>query len=124
MLDLVREAGMALEGVTFDGVLRVGGRFMAGMAKHHSAEPDSLVLRVGEAEREAMLAERPGVYYVTDYYAPHGVVLVRLGMASEGELRDLLRASWRITRVMGTTRRPLGSGWQARVSTPRGWGAL
>lgn len=102
MLDLVREAGMALEGVTFDGVLRVGGRFMAGMAKHHSAEPDSLVLRVGEAEREAMLAERPWVYYVTDYYAPHGVVLVRLGMASEGELRDLLRASWRITRVMGT----------------------
>ena len=98
MLYLVREAGMALEGVTFDGMLRVGGRFMAGMAQHRSAEPDSLVVRVGEAEREAMLAERPGGYYVTDYYAPHGVVLVRLGKVSEGELRDLLRMSWRITR--------------------------
>ena len=33
--------GLALEGVTFDGVLRVGGRFMAGMAKHRSAEANS-----------------------------------------------------------------------------------
>ena len=44
------EAGLALEGVTFDEVLRVGGRFMAGMAKHRSAEPDSLGVRVGEEE--------------------------------------------------------------------------
>lgn len=95
------EAGLALEGVTFDGVLRVGGRFMAGMAKHRSAEPDSLVVRVGEEELAAMLAERGDVYYVTDYHRGHGVVLVRLGMVSEGELRDLLRDSWRITRVGG-----------------------
>lgn len=101
MIDWV-QAGMALDGVTFDGVLRVGGRFMAGMAKHRSAEPDSLVVRVGAEEREAMLADRPGGYYVTDYYAPHAVVLVRLGKVSEGELRDLLRTSWRITRVLGT----------------------
>lgn len=90
--------GMALAGVTFDGVLRVEGRFMAGMAKHQSAEADSLVVRVGPEEREAMLAELPAVYYLTDYYRPHGVVLVRLGQVSEGELRDLLRTSWRITR--------------------------
>ena len=91
-------AGMALEGVTFDGVLRVGGRFMAGMAKHRSAEANSLVVRVGAEALGEMLAERPGVYYLTDYYAPHGVVLVRLGQVSEGELRDLLRVSWRTTR--------------------------
>lgn len=92
------EAGLALEGVTSDGVLRVGGRFMAGMAKHRSAEADSLVVRVGAEALGEMLAERPEVYYLTDYYAPHGVVLVRLGMVSDGEVRDLLRASWRITR--------------------------
>lgn len=91
-------AGMALEGVTFDGVLRVGGRFMAGMAKHRSAEANSLVVRVGAEALGEMLAERPEVYYLTDYYRPHGVVLVRLGMVSVGEMRDLLRMSWRITR--------------------------
>ena len=80
------EAGLALEGVTFDGVLRVGGRFMAGMAKHRSAEPDSLVVRVGEEELAAMLAERGDVYYVTDYYRGHGVVLVRLGMLATDTL--------------------------------------
>lgn len=93
----VRELGLALPGVTWDGALRVAGRFMAGMAKHVSAEGDSLVVRVGPEEREEMLAERGEVYYVTDYYRPHGVVLVRLGKVSDGELRDLLRVSWRIT---------------------------
>ena len=103
-------AGLALEGVTFDGVLRVGGRFMAGMAKHRSAEADSLVVRVGEEELAAMLAERGDVYYLTDYYRGHGVVLVRLGEVSEGELRDLLRVSWRITLLGGGSGLGLGTG--------------
>jgi hypothetical protein len=57
-----------------------------------------------------MLAERGDVYYVTDYYRGHGVVLVRLDKVSEGELRDLLRASWRITHLGGGRGVGLGTG--------------
>ena len=54
----VRTLGLALPGVEeatkYDGspVLKLDGVFVAGLASHSSAEPDSLVVRVGLEERE------------------------------------------------------------------------
>lgn len=78
-------------------VLKVGGCFMAGLATHRSAEPDTLVVRAGVEEREWLLEDAPEIYYVTDYYRRHPVVLVRLSRIDRDALRDVLSGSWRLT---------------------------
>jgi len=101
--DLVTRVGLGLPGVElaakYDGspVLKVGGAFMAGLAMHPSAEPDTLVVRARVEDRELLLEEAPETYYVTDYYAKHPVVLARLARLDRGALRDLLAVSYRLT---------------------------
>jgi hypothetical protein len=70
---------------------------MAGLATHESAEPDTLVVRVGLDERPYLLEDAPDTYYVTDYYRQYPVVLVRLAPVGADALRDLLAVSWRLT---------------------------
>jgi hypothetical protein len=76
---------------------------MAGLATHASAEPDTLVVRVGLEERSYLLDEAPETYYLTDAYRPHPIVLVRLARVDRAALRDLLSMSWRLT--MAKTRK-------------------
>ena len=71
-------------------MLKVGGCFMAGVATHPSAEPDTLVVRARFEDRELLLEEAPETYYVTDYYVKHPVVLARLARLDADALRDLL----------------------------------
>jgi hypothetical protein len=113
--DTVRTVGLTLPNVEattrYDGspVLKVDGVFMAGVATHRSAETETLVVRVGFEEREWLLEDAPETYYVTDYYRPYPVVLVRLAHIDRDALRDVLSVSWRLTvaktRKRGGTRR-------------------
>jgi hypothetical protein len=101
--ETVRMVGLALPHVEatskYDGspVLRVGGAFMAGLATHRSAEQETLVVRIGVEEREHLLEDAPDIYYLTDYYRNHPVVLVRLSQIDSDALRDLLSMSWRLS---------------------------
>ena len=101
--DRVAAVGLGLPGVElatkYDGspVLKVGGCFMAGLAMHPSAEPDTLVVRTRLEDRTYLLDEAPQTYYVTDYYANHPVVLARLARLDRGALQDLLAVSRRLT---------------------------
>ena len=90
----------------YDGspVLRVGGAFMAGLATHRSAEPETLVVRMGADDRARLLEDAPDAYYLTDYYRGHPVVLVRLSRVDRDALRDLLSVSWRLTLPKARTR--------------------
>ena len=60
------------------------------MPAHRSAEPGSLVVRLGFDDRAELLAAAPDVYYVTDHYLDYSAVLVRLSRATPDVLRDLL----------------------------------
>jgi hypothetical protein len=99
----VRTIGVTLAGVEtttkHDGspILKVAGRFMAGLATHESAERNTLVVRVDDELRGILLAEAPDTYYLTEHYAPHSVVLARLSRLTGEALRDLLSMSRRIT---------------------------
>jgi len=110
--DIVRTVGLALPDVEattkYDGspVLRVDGIFMAGLATHPSAEPETLVVRAGLEERERLVEETPETYYLTDYYRSYPLVLVRLSRVEPDALRDLLSVSWRMTTVKARKRRP------------------
>lgn len=113
--EIVRTVGLALPDVDattkYDGslVLKVGGCFMAGLATHRSAEPDTLVVRVGFEERTLLMEDAPETYYLTDYYRRYPIVLVRLSRVDRDALSDLLSVSWRLTsakaRPRGRTRR-------------------
>jgi hypothetical protein len=111
--DRVTAVGLTLLGVEaavkYDGspVLRLGGCFLAGLAMHESAEPDTLVVRVDPEERELLLGEAPDVYYLTDDVRRHPVVLVRLARVDDGVLRELLTISWRLTAAKARPRVPV-----------------
>ena len=110
--DIVKTVGLGLPGVEaatkYDGspVLKLDGCFMAGLATHPSAEPDTLVVRVDLDERELLLEDAPDTYYITDYYRRYPVVLVRLSCVDRSALSDLLAVSWRLTAAKGRTRHP------------------
>lgn len=87
------EASRKYDGST---VLKAGGTFMAGIAMHPSAEPQTLVVRHGREERDSIIADAPETYYLTDYYRTYPLVLARLSKLDPDALRDLLKVSWRM----------------------------
>jgi len=109
--ETVRKIGLALEGVkesTMYGALalKVGGELLACKAINKSAEPDSLGVRIDFDQREALLAEAPQTYYVTDHYVKYPMVLVRLSTIRTEELRDLLSSAWKYVTAKKTGNRP------------------
>ncbi len=94
--DAVREIARALPDVeegTLHGAptVKVSGRLLASPALHKSAEPNSIVVRVGVEQRASLLARDPNVYYVTDHYRNYPSVLVRLDRIDRKSLRELLK---------------------------------
>ena len=110
--DVVSAVGLALPDVEaatkYDGspVLKVDGIFMAGLATHPSAEPDTLVVRAGLEDREWLMEDAPETYYLTDYYRSYPLVLVRLSRIEPEALHDLLCVSWRMTMAKARRDRP------------------
>jgi len=110
----VRRTALALPGVEvttkYDGspVVRHQGCFVAGLAAHPSAEPDTLVVRYGMDDREWLVDEAPEIFYLTDYYRPYPLILVRLARVSRDALHDLLRVSLRITEQKARGRKGHG----------------
>ena len=119
LFDVVIRIGLELPNVEasvkYDGspVLKLHGCFVAGLATHQSAEPDTVVVRIDPVEREGLLTDAPETYYVTDYYRPHPVVLARLRQLDRAALKDLLTMSWRLTGPKTTGRFSPG-----RIRTP------
>ena len=93
-------------------VLRLHGCFLAGLASHPSAEPDTLVVRYEPEERAWLLKDAGDTYYTTDYYRRLPLVLARLQRLDRDALRDLLAVSWRLTASKSSRR---GSPGKARV---------
>ena len=96
--ETVRKVGLALPNVEASTAwgapaLKIRGKLMACVPTHHSAEPGSLMVRVGFDDRAELLAAAPDVYYVTEHYTGYSAVLVRLSRVTSDVLRDLLGMS-------------------------------
>jgi len=102
----VRELGLALPDVV-DGTaygapaLKLGGQLLACVPSNKSAEANSIVVRIDLEQRAELLRQDPNVYYITDHYAPHPTVLVRLSKISRNDLMELLRDAHRFIRSPG-----------------------
>ena len=97
----VRAIGLKLPGVeesTMYGTpaLKLGGRMIACVASHKSAEPGTLAVRTDLEQRDMLIAEDPDTYYVKDHYRSFPVVLVRLSRVNADAIRDLLAAAHRL----------------------------
>jgi len=96
----VRKIGLSLpevESSTIYGApaIKLRGRLVACVPSHRSAEPDSLAVRTSFEERDALLAEQPGTYYLPDHYVSHPIVLVRFSKIRLDQLRDLIKTAHR-----------------------------
>ena len=70
------------------------GRLLTCAAINESAEPNSLVVRIGAEQRVRLMAAYPDALYLPDHYAKHPAVLARLERLDRESLRDILGAAW------------------------------
>jgi hypothetical protein len=92
---LVEAIGRTLPGVEVttawgQPTLKVNGKMFVCRASHKSAEPDTLVVMMDVADRDALVEEDPETYYLKDHYVGYPCVLVRLSRAHPDALRDLV----------------------------------
>lgn len=112
--DTVRELAVALPGVvessTYGAIsFKARGKLMACKAINRSAEPDTLMLRVGADECDRLLAAKPEVCYLTPHYQAHESVLVRMNKVDRKTLQELLGVAWKFVTVKPAKRRKSGS---------------
>jgi hypothetical protein len=106
----VHKAGLALpdvEETTSWGApaLKVRGKMFVCIATNKSAEPNTLVVRMDFAQRDALIEEDPDTYYLKDHYVNYACVLVRLGRVHRDALRDLVQTAYRYVIASAPLRR-------------------
>jgi hypothetical protein len=79
--------------------LKVRGRMFVCIASYQSAEPDTLVVRMDIADRDALIEDDPDTYYLKDHYVGYPCVLVRLSRVHSDALRDLVVGAYRYMRA-------------------------
>lgn len=85
--------------------LKVRGRMFACMASHKSAEPDTLVVMMDFADRDALLEDDPDTYYLKDHYLNYPCILVRLSRVRADALRDLITGAYRFVSAKAARKR-------------------
>jgi hypothetical protein len=88
--------------------LKVHGRMFACLASHKSAEPNTLVVMMDFADRDALIEEEPGTYYLKEHYVGYPCVLVRLSRVHPDALRDLILGAHRYVSAK-RKRKPAGT---------------
>ena len=90
--------------------LKVRGKMFVCMASHKSAEPNSLVVMMDFGDRDALIEDNPGTYYLKEHLN-YPCVLVRLSRVRNDALRDLIAGAHRFVRQ--------GSSEALTMSVPR-----
>ncbi len=100
--------------------LKVRGQMFVCLASHKSAEPETLVVMMDFADRDALIADDPDTYYLKDHYVSYPCVLVRLSRVHADALRDLIIGAHRFVsgRVRAKPARS-GRGGSMRSETSR-----
>ncbi len=58
-------------------------------------EPDVVVVWMPIEARDALCAEQPRVFFITDHYRDYPFVLIRLKRVSRGLLTELIEDAWK-----------------------------
>ena len=79
--------------------LKVRGKMFVCMASHKSAEPNSLVVMMAFADRDAFVEDDPATYYLKEHYLNYPCVVVRLTRVRLDALRDLVAGAHRFVNA-------------------------
>jgi hypothetical protein len=112
-LDSVFEVGLRLPGVKespYYGAraLKLNGQMLACTPVNKSAEVNSVVVAMSFERRAALLKKSPLLYYITNHYARHPAMLIRLSKISRAELERTLRMAWEFVASEGAVPRSPG----------------
>jgi hypothetical protein len=95
-LETARKIALALptveEGTSYGTpAFRARKKFFARLRE----DGDSFVVKVGDEARDTLLEMHPEIFYVTDHYAGHPVVLIRLSAIRPAHLEEVMEHAWR-----------------------------
>lgn len=95
--DQVCQLALSLPGVSegraYGGPsLHVGRKFMGRLRE----DGETLVLKVELAERERLIEGEPDIFFVTDHYRDHPLVLINLFAVPRETMSRLLTGAWRM----------------------------
>ena len=112
-LDSVFKIGLRLPNVNASSyygarALKLNGRMVACTPVNKSSEVNSVVVAMSFERRAALLDKSPLLYYITDHYAPHPTMLIRLSKISRAELERTLRMAWEFAASEGAVPRSPG----------------
>ena len=85
--------------------LKVHGKMFVCIASHKSAEPNTLVVMMDFPDRDALIEDAPGTYYLKDHYLNYPCILVRLSRVHPDALRDLVIGAHRFVSAKATEKR-------------------
>ena len=85
--------------------IKLRGRLLACMASNKAAEPDTLVVMMDIADRDALVAEDPDTYYLKEHYVGYPCVLARLRRIRADALRGLVIGAHRYVSQKKKVRR-------------------
>ena len=99
-MDSVFEVALKLPDVTEGAyygarALKLHGQMVVCTPVNKSAEINSVVVAMSLQRRATLLKTSPLLYYITDHYAPHPTMLIRLSKISHSELERTLRMAWK-----------------------------
>ena len=99
--------------------LKVRGTMFVCIASNKAAEPNTLVVMMDIADRNALIEEDPDTYYLKEHYEGYPCVLVRLDRVHRDALRGLVTGAHRYVsektrRTQSRRRAAVGSRRAAR----------
>jgi hypothetical protein len=98
--------------------LKVHGRMFVCIASHRSAEPNTLVVMMDFADRDALVADDPDAFYLKPHYVNYPCVLVRLSRVHADALRDLITGAHRFVSAK-PPRKLAGRGRRGAIRSSR-----
>jgi hypothetical protein len=98
--------------------MKVRGKMFVCMASHKSAEANTLVVMMDFADRDSLVEDDPGTYYLKEHYVNYPCVLVRLSRVNAEALRDLITGAHRFVSA-AVRRKPSGDRRRAVARKPR-----
>jgi hypothetical protein len=114
--EAVRKIAMGMEGVeetTSYGTpaFKLSGKMIARLRDDLGA----LVVHMTIEDRDALIAEDPETYFITDHYLEYPYILVKLARVDSDAMRDLLRGACKLAAsARGTRRKPRAGGPKSR----------
>jgi hypothetical protein len=81
--------------------LKVRGKMFVCIASNKAAEPNTLVVMMDFADRDALIEDDPATYYLKEHYVNYPCVLVRLSQVHPDALRDLVAGAHRFVSARG-----------------------